>query len=388
MKRSDFKQNAPGKIVKTSTGYHAFIPAPLPPKIKWSDKLLSLLSKADRGIAQLSEVGASFPAPQVVVRPFIRREAVVSSRIEGTQTSLQELLTYEARQLPLFENPDAHEVHNYVKALDFGLKRVGSLPISQRLIREVHARLMQGVRGEYATPGEFRRSQNWIGGPGATIDTARYVPPPVEKMLVCLSDLEKYIHSPSDLPPIIRIGLIHYQFEAIHPFLDGNGRVGRLLVSLLLSAWGLLPQPLLYLSAYFEIHRQEYYDQLLSVSLNGTWESWLEFFLNGVDQQAKESTARLRRLRDIRLEFEELISPERTRITLGQAVDFLMSQPIVTVSQLQDGIGLNNFVTAQRYVDRLIELGILRQLGGRARNRLFIADEIFNGIEGALDSEE
>jgi len=388
MKRSDFKQNAPGKIVKTSTDYHAFIPAPLPPKIKWSDQLLSLLSKADRGLAQLFEVGASFPSPHVIVRPFIRREAVVSSRIEGTQTSLQELLAYEARQLPLFEDSDAHEVHNYVKALDLGLKRVGSLPISQRLIREVHARLMQGVRGEYATPGEFRRSQNWIGGPGATIKTASYVPPPVEEMLVCLSDLEKYIHYPSDLPEIIRIGLIHYQFEAIHPFLDGNGRVGRLFISLLLSAWGLLPQPLLYLSAYFELHRQEYYDQLLSVSQKGTWESWLEFFLKGVDQQAKESTTRLRRLRDIRLKFEEMISQERTRKTLAQAVDFLMSQPIVTVSQLQDGIGLNNFVTAQRYVDRLIELGILRQLGGRARNRLFIADEIFNGIEGALDSEE
>jgi len=388
MKRSDFKQYAPGKIVKTSAGYDAFIPAPLPPKIKWSDQLLSLLSKADRGVAQLSEVGASFPAPHVVVRPFIRREAVVSSRIEGTQTSLQELLTYEARQLPLFENPDAHEVHNYVKALDFGLERVGSLPVSQRLIRELQARLMQGVRGEYATPGEFRRSQNWIGGPGATIETASFVPPPVEEMLVCLSDLEKYIHSPSDLPPLIRIGVIHYQFEAIHPFLDGNGRVGRLLVSLLMSAWGLLPQPLLYLSAYFEAHRQEYYDQLFSVSQKGTWDSWLEFFLNGVDRQAKESTVRLRRLGDIRLKFEEIISLERTRITLAQAVDFLIGQPIITVSQLKDGIGLNNFVTAQRYVDRLIELGILRQLGGRSRNRLFVADEILKGIEGELDSED
>ena len=387
MDRCDYKQNAPGKLVRTATGYDAFIPAPLPPKIQWSDQLLSLLSKADRGIAQLSEVGTSFPAPHVVVRPFIRREAVISSRIEGTRTSLQELLTYEARQLPLFENPDAHEVHNYVKALDFGLERIGSLPISQRLIREVHARLMQGVRGEYATPGEFRRSQNWIGGPGATIETARYVPPPIEEMLNCLSDLEKYIHSPSDMPPLIRIGLIYYQFEAIHPFLDGNGRVGRLLVSLLLSAWGLLPQPLLYLSAYFEINRQEYYDQLLAVSQKGTWESWLEFFLRGADQQAKESTARLRRLGDIRLEYEEKISPERTRKTLALAVDFLMGQPIISVSQLKDGIGLSNFVTAQRYIDRLIKLGILRQLGERSRNRLFVADEILKRIEGKMDSE-
>ncbi len=388
MKRSDFAQDAPGKIVKTSTGYYAFIPAPLPPKIKWSDQLLSLLSKADRSIAQLSEVGAAFPAPHVVVRPFIRREAVVSSRIEGTRTSLQELFTYEARQLTLIENPEAHEVHNYVEALDFGLGRVGSLPISQRLIRELHTQLMEGVRGDYATPGEFRRSQNWIGGPGATIETASYVPPPVEDMLVCLSDLEKYIHSRSDMPPLIRIGLIHYQFEAIHPFLDGNGRVGRLLISLLLSAWDLLPQPLLYLSAYIEAHRQEYYDQLLSVSQKGIWEAWLEYFLKGVNQQARESTARLRILGDIRLKYEEIISPERTRITLAQALDFLMGQPIITVSQLQDGIGLNNYVTAQRYINRLIELGIIRQLGGQARNRLFIADEIYNGIEGVLESED
>ena len=245
MKPGDFSQKASGKIIQTPLGYLAFVPAPLPPKIQWADRLLALLSKADRSIAQLAEVGASFPAPHVVVRPFIRREAVISSRIEGTLTSLQELLSFEARQLPLLENPDAHEVHNYVKALDFGLERAGSLLISQRLIREVHARLIQAVRGEYATPGEFRHRQNFIGGPGATIETASYVPPPSEEMLICLSDLEKYIHSPSDLPPLIRIGLIHYQFEAIHPFLDGNGRVGRLLVSLLLSAWGLLPQPLL-----------------------------------------------------------------------------------------------------------------------------------------------
>jgi len=388
MKRSDFKQNAPGKIVKTTTGYNAFIPASLPPSIQSSNQLLSLLSKADRSYAQLAEVGASFPAPHVVLRPFIRREAVVSSHIEGIQTSLQELLTYEARQLPLFENPDAHEVHNYVKALNYGLDRVETLPVSQRLIRELHARLMQEVRGEYATPGEFRRTQNWIGGPGVIIETATYVPPPVEEMRLCLSDLEKYIHSPSDLPPLIRIGLIHYQFEAIHPFLDGNGRVGRLLVSLLLSVWDLLPQPLLCLSAYFETHRQEYYDQLLSVGQKGTWEAWLEFFLKGVDQQAKESTGLLQKLSDIRLEFGKLISQERTRKTLAHAVDFLIGQPILTVSQLQDGIGLNSFVTAQRCVDRLIELGILRQLGRRSRNRLFVADEILKGIEGELDSED
>jgi len=381
MKRSDFDQNAAGQVIRTTTGYLAFIPAPLPPQISWSDRLLALLSKADRSLARLAEVGKAFPAPHVVVRAFIRREAVLSSRIEGTRTSLQELYAYEARQLPLFENPDAHEVHNYVQALDYGLERLDTLPISQRMIRELHARLMQGVRGEYATPGELRHSQNWIGAPGATIQTATYVPPPEAEMKTGLSDLEKFIHAPSDLPALVRTGLIHYQFEAIHPFLDGNGRIGRLLVSLLLCTWDLLPQPLLYLSAWFEAHRQEYYHRLLSVSQRGEWEAWLGFFLKGVDQQARESIILLQRLGELRLKYAQKIARERTREKLAQAVDFLIGQPIVSVSQLQNGIGLNNYVSAQRYIDRLITLGIVRQPGGRARNRLFVADEILRTIE-------
>lgn len=381
MNREDFTKNASGQLVMTTSGYLAFVPAPLPPQLEWTDELLSLLSKADRSLAQLAEVGKTFPAPHVVVRPFIRREAVLSSRIEGTQTSLQELYTYEAHQLPLFENPDAHEVHNYVKALDYSLERLETLPVSQRLIREIHARLMKGVRGEHAAPGEVRRTQNWIGSPGATINTATYLPPPVEEMNECLSDLEKYIHAPTSLPPLIRIGLIHYQFEAIHPFIDGNGRVGRLLVSLLMCSWELLPQPLLYLSAYIESNRQDYYDHLLAVSQKGAWGSWLSFFLEGVDQQAQRATSQLRRLWKIRTSYAEKIAGERTQETLAQAVDFLIGQPIVTVSQLQEGIGLNNYVTAQRYVDRMIDLGILRQMGGRARNRLFIADEIMRAVE-------
>ncbi len=381
MKHTDFNKNAPGELARTPAGYLAFVPAPLPPNIEWTDQLLAVLSRADRSLAQLAEVGKSFPIPHVVVRPFIRREAVLSSRIEGTRTSLEELYTYEVRQLPLFENPDAHEVYNYVKALDYGLERLDTLPVSQRLIRELHAHLMHGVRGEHAAPGEFRRTQNWIGAPGTTIETAAYVPPPVEDMKRCLSDLEKYIHAPSKLPPLVQTGLIHYQFEAIHPFIDGNGRVGRLLVSLLLCAWGLLPQPLLYLSAYFEANRQAYYDQLLAVSQQGAWENWLLFFLQGVDQQARAATSQLHHLWDLRLAYAEKFARERTRETLAAAVDFLIGQPIVTVPQLQEGLGLNNYVTAQRYVDRLIELGILRQMGGRARNRLFVAEAIMLAIQ-------
>lgn len=258
MKRSDFVKNPPDKVIKTLQGYLAFIPDPLPPEMSFSNKLLAALSEADRCLARLGEVSKAFPIPDVVVQPFIRKEAVFSSQIEGTRTSFQELLSYEAGQLSLFGDlQDAHEVQNYVKALDYGLERLETLPLSLRLIREIHGVLMQGVRGETMTPGEVRRSQNWIGRPGATLNQARYVPPPVKEMHDCLSDLERFIHQDSDLPPLLRIGLIHYQFEAIHPFLDGNGRIGRLLVTFLLAAWRLLSQPLLYLSSFIEANRQE-----------------------------------------------------------------------------------------------------------------------------------
>ncbi|MDY6873398.1 MAG: Fic/DOC family N-terminal domain-containing protein, partial [Chloroflexota bacterium] len=248
MKRSDFSNNHPGEVVTTLQGYLAFIPDPLPPDVTWSNTLLAALSKADRSLVRLAEVGNAFPVPHVVVRPFVRKEAVLSSQIEGTRTSFEELLSYEAGQLSLFGDlEDAREVHNYVRALDYGLERLETLPLSLRLIREIHGILLQGVRGGLMTPGEVRRSQNWIGRPGATLAQARYVPPPANEMHKCLSDLERFIHRDSELPPLLRIGLIHYQFEAIHPFLDGNGRVGRLLVTFLLVAWGLLSQPLLYL---------------------------------------------------------------------------------------------------------------------------------------------
>jgi Fic family protein len=383
MEPNNFKDNAPGHVIKTLTGYWAFIPDPLPPQIAWTDRLLSQLSKADRSLARLAEAGASFPVPHVVVRPFIRQEAVLSSRIEGTHTTLEGLLTYEAQQLSFFENQlDAREVHNYVRALDYGLERIRKLPVSVRLLRELHARLLEGVRGEHLTPGELRRSQNWIGAPGASINTARYVPPPVDEMHNCLADLERFIHAPADLPPLIRLGMVHYQFEAIHPFLDGNGRVGRLLVSLLLCSWELLPQPLLYLSAFFENYRQEYYDRLLAVSREGGWEAWLEFFLTGIDMQARESIARLHRLESLLDELYARVQGERMRQPLRELIKFLIGRPITSVRQAQEGLGLKHYDPAKRYIEKLVELGILQQIGQRARNRLYRAPEIMRAIEG------
>jgi len=362
-----------------------FIPAPLPPELTWPAGLVSLLGEAERALARLAAVGAAFPEPYALVRPFIRREAVLSSRIEGTRASLSDVYAYEAEQLSFLEpSSDAHEVHNYVRALDYGLERLQTLPVSLRLIRELYERLMEGLRGGALTPGEFRRSQSLIGRPGATLETATYVPPPVEEMHAALDLMEKFIHAPSDLSLLVRIALIHYQFEAIHPFLDGNGRVGRLLIALLLCQWGLLPQLLLYLSAYFERNRLEYYDRLLAVSQRGEWGVWLRFFLTGVRDQALEAAGRVKALQDLRARHRDLLASQRDASRLGQVLVFLLGHPIVTVRQVQAGLGLGDYKTVQRYVEKLERIGILREVTGQRRNRLYRADEILEVIEGSL----
>lgn len=386
MKTTDFSIKAAGKVVKTLQGYWAFIPAPLPPDVAWSTRLMAGLSKADRSLARLAEVGSAFPAPYVIARPFMRKEAVWSSQIEGTNTSFQELLTYEAGQLSLFGDVEqAREVNNYVQALDYSLVRLKKMPVSVRLIREIHGILMKGVRCEFMTPGEVRRSQNWIGRPGATIETARFVPPPVDEMHDSLKALEKFIHDEnSDLPPLIRLGLIHYQFEAIHPFLDGNGRVGRLLVTILLVAWELLSQPLLYLSNYFEANRTEYYDRLLAVSQKGEWEEWLAFFLEGVHSQAEDASRRIYKLQQLRSIFRNKFTSERDKARLGGVVDYLIGTPITSITNLQEGLKLGSYGTAQRYIEKLRTLGIVREATGKGRNRLYFADEILQVLEGQV----
>jgi len=385
MKRTDFSNQAPGKVIRTLKGYEAFIPNPLPPDTKWSNKLLAALSQADRSLVRLAEVGNTFPVPHVIARPFIRKEAVLSSQIEGTRTTFQELLSYEAGQLSLFrEMEDAREVHNYVRAIDYGLERLETFPLSIRLIREIHGILMQGVRGERMTPGEVRRSQNWIGRPGATLEKARYVPPPPKEMHECLTDLEKFIHTDSDLPPLLRIGMIHYQFEAIHPFLDGNGRVGRLLGTFLLVVWGLLSQPLLYLSSFIEINRQEYYERLLAVSQKGAWEAWLLFFLEGVHNQAEDASHRISRLENLRSSYRKMFAKDRSRETLKILVDYLIGSPITSITQAQETLNSGSFNMIQRNIEKLEALGIVREVTGNKRNRIYHAEEILKVLEERL----
>jgi Fic family protein len=373
MKPEDFRSTRAGKAIRTRNGYWAFIPAPLPPDLDWTPALVTALSDAEREIAKLTTLAGNFPFPHLLIQPFIRQEAVLSSRIEGTRASLTDLYNYESAQMSFLEpDDDVREVHNYVLALEYGLKRLQTLPVSLRLIRELHANLLEGVRGGQLTPGKFRISQNWIGAAGSTLETAT--------MHEALDRLEKFIHADTELPALVRAGLIHYQFETIHPFLDGNGRVGRLLMVLLLKEWDILPQPILNLSAYFERYRQEYYDHLLAVSQRGQWEAWLRFFLRGLTAQAQDSAFRVTRLQGIRTKYETLVQMDRNAQRMSAVIDFIFSRPILTLRQLETALEIP-YMAAKRYVDKLVEAGVLRETTGYARNRVFMAYEVFQALE-------
>jgi Fic family protein len=377
-----FQNSTSGKLIKVGHGdaaYFAFVPNPLPPELSLDMEWIRALSDADRALGELAGLGRAMPNPHLLVRPFIRREAVLSSRIEGTQADIADLYAYEAGQTPAPES-DVREVFNYVQALEYGLERLNSLPVSLRLMRELHERLMEGVRGERATPGEFRRSQNWIGRPGCTLNDAAYVPPPVPEMQESLRALEKYLHSDCAYPPLVRIGLIHYQFEAIHPFLDGNGRIGRLLISLLLAHWDLLPLPLLYLSAFFERYRQDYYDLLLAVSERGAWREWLLFFLRGVAEQAKDANQRAKRLQDLQLEWRERLMQARASTLLLRLADSLFISPVVTIPEAQRILGVSQYHSARRNVEKLVKAGILQQRGESSYGKTYIAAEILQAV--------
>jgi Fic family protein len=294
----DIKKSPSVIIIKSPHGYNAFVPHILPPKFEWDNHVINSLSRADFLLGKLSREGSQLPNPHLLMRPFIAREAVLSSKIEGTQATLGEILAANAGVDLLRSPDDLQEVQNYIKALDFGLKRLQELPLSLRLIKEIHNELMQGVRGSHTTPGEFRRSQNWIGSPGCTLNTAKFVPPPADYLTECLNAFETFLHD-RQWPSLLHIAFCHYQFEAIHPFLDGNGRIGRLLMTLLLIERKMMPSPLLYLSAFFEATRDTYYQHLYNVSSKGSWNKWLIYFLNGVAVQSFDVLSRLERINNL-----------------------------------------------------------------------------------------
>ena len=382
MHPEDFSSDRAGHAAKTRTSYWAFVPNLLPPKLAYGTNLIRLLGEAERAIGQLAGAGQLLPDPHLLISLAVRREAVLSSKIEGTHSGLDDLFFFEAAPDEVQDSADVREVANYVTALEYGLARLEELPLSLRLIREIHERLMRGVRGDAARPGEFRTTQNWIGPPGATLMEATYVPPPVPDMEAALDAFEKYLHAENDpTPPLIRMAYIHSQFEMIHPFVDGNGRVGRLLIVLLLVHWRILPAPLLYLSAFFERYRDDYYRHLLAVSTHGEWEEWITFFLRGIREQAHDAAQTAKRLLDLQQEYRQRLATRRlSKITLP-LLDTLFLNPVTTAPRVRDHFQVN-FRTAQGAIDDLVGIGVLREITGQRRNRAWLADGILAVISG------
>jgi Fic family protein len=353
--------------------YRAFVPAPLPPapSLEFTAADHDLVERASRALGRLDGLTALLPDTSLFIYAYVRKEAVVSSQIEGTQSSFADLLLYESDQAPGVPLEDVREVSDYVAALQHGLERMkGGFPLSLRLMREIHAILLRSGRGKDKSPGEFRRSQVWIGGsrPG----NARFVPPPVDQVVPCMGALEKFLHDdPEKTPTLIKAGLTHVQFETIHPFLDGNGRLGRLLITLILCAEGALSEPILYLSLYFKMRRLEYYEHLQRVRTHGDWEGWMRYFLDGVVTAADEALATTRRIL-------ALFDADRRKIEgLGRAAastfrahEYLQKKPITGIREMQKDLGLT-YPTVASALDRMTKLGIVRELTGYARNRVF-----------------
>ncbi len=372
-----------GRTVPVEGSVTAFVPAPLPPEIRWTEALITTLSGADRAVGQLAGEGRRLPDPHLFIGPFLRREAVLSSRIEGTRTTLGEVLAAAADSRPKTRSEDFQEVLNYVDALEYGLERLDSLPLSLRLVREMHERLLRGVRGDQAAPGQFRRVQNWIGGAGP-ITEATYVPPPPNEVAPALGALEKFLHD-DRCPPLVQIALVHAQFEAIHPFLDGNGRVGRLLITLMLMDRKVLPSPLLYLSAWFESRRDEYYDRLLAVTRRGDWEGWLLYFLRGVDRQAKDVVARIRHIGTLVERWKGELAGARS-VFVARALDLFSMRPFWSLPGLAAALD-TTYTTAQRTLRRLEVAGIVEPVGAGRRNRIYAAQAILEALEAPIPPE-
>ncbi|HEX5120311.1 MAG TPA: Fic family protein [Pseudonocardiaceae bacterium] len=365
-----------GRFVQQSQGYRAFIPADLPPDpvLVFDADLVNKLGAASTALGRLDGLARMLPNPNLFVAMYVRREAVLSSQIEGTQSTLDDVLTYEVN--PAADVPrDIEEVVNYVAAMNYGLERLQTFPLSLRLLREIHGVLMKGVRGGEKSPGEFRSSQNWIGSPGPRgLDDATFVPPPPDVMNVALGSFEKYLHDNDDLHPLLVCGLAHAQFETIHPFLDGNGRVGRLLMTFLLCHAGVLRLPLLYLSHYLKLRRAEYYDRLMAIRFQGDWEGWLRFFLAGVEFVAHEAEATGSKIVELREDYRSQVLRAFTSTTAPLILlDELFNRPIINVAAARKALDMS-YVAANNLIGRFCELRILVEVTGNKRNRLFRFD--------------
>lgn len=366
-----------GRYLKQAGGYRAFVPSPLPPKsptLAFDRDMLALLSEGDRSLARLDGVGSILPNPDLFVGTYVRHEAVLSSQIEGTQSTLEDIFEYEVDNKGPALPQDVGEVVNYVHALNGGLSRLGELPLSLRLIREIHAMLMDGARGANRDPGEFRRTQNWIGPANCTLANATFVPPPVPEMHECLDRFERFLHDRKSFPPLIHCGLAHAQFETIHPFLDGNGRVGRLLITFLLCEREILKLPLLYLSVFLKAHRTEYYDRLTAIRDGGDWEGWLKFFLRGVEEVSRAATMTARAILQMRERYRQDLATNANAVRL---LDYAFQQPIFNVRLAAQSLGCS-YVTAANTIEFLVKKEVLREATGKKRFRIFRFDALLN----------
>jgi len=379
MNKNDFSESKSGRLVNTPQGFLAFIPDHLPPPIALDMGLALALSKADAALSELSGLGGQLPNPHLLISPYIRREAVLSSRIEGTKASLSDLLIDEIQDgnAKSTSSDDIKEIRNYVRALEHGVATLPKLPLSLRLIREIHAKLMEGVRGEKMTPGEFRRSQNWIGPTGSTPMTAAFVPPPVDEMNDCLGEWEKFLHVRDVIPDLIQCAMMHVQFETIHPFLDGNGRVGRLLVSFFLMERGRLSQPLLYLSAFIDAHKNDYYDLLQRVRTHGDWVSWIRFFLQGVTEVATDAGQQAKELHRLREQYRGQLRDKPNALVL---IDELFTNPYMTVARATKLLGKTH-PTARAAITVLEKNQILKEITGRQWGRFYVCRTVLDALE-------
>jgi Fic family protein len=374
MNPDDFRSSPSGRLIPTIQGCHAFVPNPLPPTAIDLALAASPLERAAQALGELSGIGRALRNPALLIKPFTRIEAVASSKIEGTVTTFSELFLLEAGSEQA--RADTKEVRNYSRALEHGLALLATLPISIRLIRELHTVLMEGVepsRGARLTPGEFKKDQNWIGA--RLIQNARFIPPPPKEAMEALFELEKYIHQTDELPLLIQLALVHYQFETIHPFPDGNGRVGRLLIPLILCERKVLSQPLLYVSPFFEKHYDEYIDTMYDVSKSGLWGRWVNFFLRAVEWSSRNAIQKAHALQDLQRLYHQRVQSARSSALLARLVDALFDIPAINIPFAAQHLGVT-YHAAQNNIERLVKLGIISDNDSYKRPKWFFATEI------------
>jgi len=365
-----------GAYINQPTGYRAFIPAPLPPKpaLRVEGELQNLLSRADMALARLDGLAEILPNVDLFIAMYVKKEALLSSQIEGTQASLDDLLAYESGD-KLENLNDITDVVNYVKAMNYGIERLQTLPMSLRLIKEIHAILLESVRGSERSPGEFKQSQNWIGAPGCTLNEASFVPPPPHEAMAAMGDLEHYFHDTTKLPVLIDCALIHYQFETIHPFLDGNGRMGRLLTTFFLYWKAVMHKPLLYLSYYFKKNRQEYYDRLNMVRNTGNYEQWVDFFLKGVVDIAGSAMDTARQILELQSRHRRLLWKKKISSPIAVGIlEQLFYTPVVSIGQTAEQFDIS-YQAASTIVSQLEKAGILRETTGKKRDKRFVYND-------------